>query len=81
MTKILVPDGMLAAVDGAISEARHKRRRFYGHGELASGTVRDIALDAALRWLSENPIVPTWQQIQDMSPQADTIGIHLVVIG
>src|SRR6202789_1329114 len=58
--KIIVPAGMLKAVDEAISTAR-------GIGcDLIAGHVRDIALEAALRWLSENPIEPSNKQIGEM---------------
>lgn len=48
MKKIVVPDGMYLAA--------------LPHQD--SGTQCSAALEAALRWLSENPIVPTDEQIQ-----------------
>ena len=54
-TKIQVPVGM--------SEAFHKAENHEGFKW--DDAVLDAMLSAALRWLSENPIVPTDEQIRD----------------
>jgi hypothetical protein len=55
--KIVVPEGMLeAALDGLGIEIIKARRQY----------VKDT-LEAALHWLSENPIVPTEKQIADLA--------------
>lgn len=60
--KIVVPDGMLAAAWQDIAAAM-KERIFVGViGGVAELHVARIAVEAALRWLSENPIVPTDEQ-------------------
>jgi len=59
--KIVVPEGMVKAVDYAISKARGIGR------DITGGQVRDIALEVALRWLSNNPILPTMEQAKEMS--------------
>jgi hypothetical protein len=59
--KILVPKGMATAGRLAFGE-------FYGFRdpkELHGGAV-EFVLQEALRWLSDNPIVPTPKQIEDM---------------
>jgi len=54
--KIVVPEGMLkAAQDSRGAYADTNTRLILSRG-----------LDAALRWLSENPIVPTLDQMQDL---------------
>jgi len=54
--KIVVPKGMLEAVEDASNA---------DVGYFDSGDARPI-LEAALRWLSENPIVPTNGQTKDL---------------
>lgn len=51
--KYIVPEGMLKAVEG-------RYRMVYSSG--FNPPVVRANLEAALRWLSENPIVPTDQQ-------------------
>lgn len=55
--KIKVPEGMLSAVEQALEDndwpARPKEQS-------------RVACEAALRWLSENPIVPSDEQFADM---------------
>lgn len=51
--KIKVPEGMLKA-------AREATRQWL---------LTEVALEAALRWLSENPIVPTDEQYSDLSAE------------
>lgn len=65
--KIVVPDGMLRAAQEEMS--RHhlhvlKRRNL----SCPIGSICSISrgLEAALRWLSENPIVPTDRQVLSM---------------
>ena len=56
-SRIVIPDGMLkAAVDAAWGGPIH----------VGGGALAGIVLEAALRWLSENPIVPTRQNLEDM---------------
>ncbi len=64
--KFVVPEGGLKAVDKAISEARHRRKKHYGDDELIAGTVRDITLASFIAWQSENPQVPTEDQVRLM---------------
>ena len=52
--KYVVPDGMLEAVNGAWD-------RFGGIG--LNNRIK-VALEAAIRWQSENPVVPTGEQIR-----------------
>lgn len=54
--KIKVPEGML--------EAFHKAENH--HGFKWDDVVLDKMLEAALRWLSENPVVPTEEQLDDL---------------
>ena len=49
-TKIKVPEGMLQAALDSVKD----------------GDLLGYALEGALRWLAENPIVPTSKQVQDM---------------
>jgi hypothetical protein len=59
--KIQVPDGMIDAVF-------HSQGMTAGH----PATVRKN-LEAAMRWLSENPIVPTEQQAWSMQDEYDSV--------
>ena len=52
--KIVLPEGMLKAAMDDIGE----RRGTYG------GRIIEGALEAALRWLSDHPIIPTDTQMQ-----------------
>lgn len=54
-TKVLVPEGMRLEADEAIFEFRRQRQ----NRDLLGGVIRDITLEAALRWLSEYPMIPT----------------------
>ena len=56
--KIAIPEGMLEAAVAAV--------KIPVSGQLARNQTHDI-LEAALRWLSENPIVPTMEQATEMS--------------
>lgn len=56
---IKIPEGMLKAVSAALAE--HWKER-----TLADGSTVDVALEAALRWLAENPIVPTDEQAKEL---------------
>lgn len=53
--KIVVPDGMMKAVQ--VSLADHWKTR-----DVLSGSTVDVVLEAALLWLSEHPIEPTGDQ-------------------
>ncbi len=65
--KIVVPEGMLKAVDAAWINAHGGP-----HPQASPKVAKDIEdgirfdLEAALRWLSENPIVPTMQELVSM---------------
>ena len=64
--KTVVPEGMLAAAWQDIAAAMKERISVGGIGGVAELHVARIAVEAALRWLSENPIVPTDEQIRDL---------------
>ncbi len=55
--KYVVPEGMLNAFHDALCHTRE--------------VDEDNALEAALRWLGENPIVPTHDQIDEMQIACD----------
>ena len=55
--KIKVPKGMLDAFHRAENQ----------NGTKWDGAVLDAMLEAALRWLTENPIVPTKEQAKDVA--------------
>jgi len=58
--RYIVPDGMYRAADEAITKARGSSPHIMG------GHARDVALEAAVRWLAENPIVPTVEQSKSL---------------
>ena len=58
--KIVIPEGMLTAAWQAVSSKMKTYIPGNGPGELH---VASIAVEAALLWLSENPIVPTKEQL------------------
>lgn len=62
MKKIVVPDGMRKAALKAIESANAV--------ELGVEGGAKIVLEAAFRWLSENPIVPTEKQEKEMDQWA-----------
>jgi hypothetical protein len=68
--RIRVPEGMLAAVDDAIGNARAaKASRSHlsdGNIELWPNDIKTITLEAALRWQSENPPVPTLEEFDEL---------------
>jgi hypothetical protein len=55
--KIVVPEGMLDAF----------RKAETHHGFLWDAKVLEAMLTAALRWLAENPMVPSHKQVQDIA--------------
>lgn len=66
MKKIIVPQKMHSAA----WNAQHEHAKTHGPavGCLpGSPCSLDVGLEAALRWLSENPIVPTHKQVQDIA--------------
>lgn len=65
--QIKIPDGMMGAVDEAISKARYLRQKHYGNDDLPTSDVIYITLNSALLWLSENPIVPSDEQLFNIS--------------
>jgi hypothetical protein len=66
--QIVVPEGMLKAAIDAVGEMLVKGRQL---SDGTSGILLELpgreqtALEAALRWLGENPIVPTNKQIDE----------------
>ena len=54
--RIVVPDGMMKAVSNTWEVKSHK----------VEINKAEAIIQAALRWLSENPIVPTRQNLEDM---------------
>jgi hypothetical protein len=82
--RIVVPDGMLkAAVDARMAIWEHAndgyRNSWMGVSAEASITAQEsIALEAALRWQSENPIVPTDEQCDELINMIGANGRSLV---
>ena len=66
-TKIQVPEGMLNAAWEAVAAKmrQHSEERQTGH--VAELHVARIAIEAALRWQSENPPVPTDEQMDALT--------------
>lgn len=64
--KIVVPEGMLEAAASIPADPWYEGNK---RGEI------EERLEVALRWLSENPIVPTDEQIRSMSEKV--YGIHI----
>ena len=58
MSKIVVPEGMLEAVNENVQQAPW----------LDDGFLLSV-IEAAFRWLSENPIVPTAEQMDEICRQ------------
>ena len=70
--RYMVPEGMLkAAVAGLI----HCWDRIPKSTDYSSKQVQlsTAACEAAIRWLAENPIVPTYEQMQDVDEVTDGI--------
>lgn len=63
--KIVVPLGMLEAASGALAEARAKGLE-----------LTTVALEAALKWLGENPICPTQEQKDHLLKHFSPIGVE-----
>ena len=61
--RIVIPEGMLDAFEDAHVEYLLKHKS----DPLVPMKACIFALEAALRWLSENPIVPTMEQATEMS--------------
>jgi len=61
--KIIVPEGMLKAVNAAFDSGKRKPVEL---------------LEAALRWLSENPVVPTRGQLHDIMGQRFYYEDHII---
>lgn len=78
MKKIVVPEGMREAADAAISDARKERSSRPGvpggNAELRLGEVEEITIQAALRSLSENPVIPTKKQMDSIRAGLDDYG-------
>jgi hypothetical protein len=64
--KIVVPEEMLKAADQAIGEVRLRNAdALRRNGELWPNDLKRVCIEAALLWLSENPIVPTDRYYSD----------------
>jgi len=67
---VKVPEGMLKSVASTWEVSSHA----------ISISQAEAIIDAALRWLSENPIVPTDEQVKDcwqgMNPNLSSMGLH-----
>ena len=59
MAKISVPEGMINAAISASADYLRDNQSRDVHAQ--------VVVEAALRWLSENPIVPTYEQYSDLS--------------
>ena len=65
--KIVVPDGMLSAVAHALFDKHGTVGQFHPY--------IPTAIETALRWLSENPIVPTRIDVEEfLSPEMMCMG-------
>jgi hypothetical protein len=62
--KIAIPAGMKIAIPAGMLEAFHKAE--YHFGLKWDDATLDKMLDAAIRWLVENPIVPTQDQRKEL---------------
>jgi len=69
---VKVPEGMLEAVAAAQRERWNYSED--AHSKVDCNTVLD--LEAALRWLSENPIVPTDEQVEEMKTKLVPVHPH-----
>jgi hypothetical protein len=67
MAKIVIPDGLMDAVGQAIDEARGGRNSMT---DLPACCVKEISVEATLRWLSENPTTPTLKQMCEVETAA-----------
>jgi hypothetical protein len=66
--KIKVPEGMLEAAHNPCVYELMRLKPGLGIGYAAADApcLTEVILEAALRWLSENPIVPTEERAQEM---------------
>ena len=71
MANIKIPEGMLKAAENAALSGMPMPR---------GGSLLPKILEAALRWLSENPIVPTDEQIHDMYSRECEAGISFTLV-
>jgi len=69
--KIVVPEGMRKFV---LDECADKCK--YGGNSQSVATVSLVAVEAALRWMSENPIVPTDEQVAEMKKKLVPVHPH-----
>ncbi len=76
--RVVVPEGMLEAVDRAIGEMRtgQASRLASRDGELWPNDLKHVVLESALVWLAEHPIVPTDAQVADMRKTLVTVHPH-----
>lgn len=67
--RIVVPEGMLRAANKACEKemARLDPSKPIGYIVADAMCITDQVIEAALLWLSENPIVPTMQQANEMA--------------
>ena len=64
--KIVIPEGMLTAAWQAVSSKMKTYIPGHGPGELH---IARIAVEASLRWLLDNPIVPTKEQLRSLAKE------------
>lgn len=76
--KIVVPEGMLKSADA------HIRRKFDGVRCIHRIELVSESIEAALRWLSENPIVPKFDQevaiLKDCEPLNEPASISSIAM-
>jgi hypothetical protein len=69
--RYIVPEGMLKAVQNALVGYWHDHT-------VTSDSSITVVLEAAVRWLSENPIVPTEQEYRDFGVKFDFQGVKCI---
>lgn len=72
--KIVVPEEMLKAAWQAVSGKMKERIEVGDHNGVPELYVARISVEAALRWLTENPIEPTEEQAQYMYDGKNGVG-------
>jgi hypothetical protein len=72
--EIKVPEGMLKAAWEATRDKMKECLNAAGNCRVEELTVSRISLEAALRWWSENPIVPTFDQQRQILAECELLG-------
>ena len=65
--RIVVPDGMLKAADEEIRLCSSISSTI---SDRTIAIIQKVTLEAALRWISENPVVPTESQLAEITAKA-----------